>query len=114
MYEIKPSAESAAWTEAETSTPILVEAESGGLLKWWSNRDTVLRVLIDETDVGALSGWKGRLETPVEPGQHSVRIRQGPFMPSSHVMVEVKRGGITTIMCGRNIFTGGVSFIRKE
>jgi hypothetical protein len=101
------------WTEAGTRTLIRIEGAGGGALKWWSNRQAVLFVLVDDAEVGALDAWDGRLEAAVEPGRHAVQIRGGPLFKSEAVMVDVARGATVTLVCGRNVFTGMVSLERK-
>jgi hypothetical protein len=101
------------WTEAVTPTLIRFEAEGGGALKWYSNRKIALRVFVDGAEVGALTGWAGHFHAAVEPGRHTVQIRQGLITKSNTVMVEVARGTMVTLICGRNIFTGMVSLEHK-
>jgi hypothetical protein len=101
------------WTEAGMRTLIRVEAEGGGALKWWSNRNTALHLLVDDAEVGALTGWDGQFDATVKPGRHSVQVREGLLSKSKVVVVEVALGATVTLVCGRNIFTGAVSLNNK-
>ena len=102
------------WTEAPARTLIQVESEGGGLVKWWTGRDKTLRVVVDGAEVGALTGFNGRIDAAVEPGRHTVLVREGPFFKSDPVVVDVTRGGTVSLVCGRNSFTGTVSIARKR
>ena len=102
------------WTEVPARTLIQVESESGGLVKWWTGRDTTLRVVVDGSEVGALTGSSGRIAAAVEPGRHTVQVREGRFFKSDPVVVDVARGGTVSLVCGRNSFTGTVSIAHKR
>jgi hypothetical protein len=102
------------WTEAPARTVIQVESEGGGLVKWWTGRDKTLRVVVDGAEVGALTGFNGRIDAAVEPGRHTVEVREGRFFKSEPVVVEVPRGGTVLLVCGRNSFTGTVSIAYKR
>lgn len=71
-----------------------------------------MRVLVDDAEVGALNGWDGQFDAVVEPGTHTVQIREG-VCKSGAVIVDAARGATATLVCGRNIFTGGVSLEQK-
>ncbi len=101
------------WTETGARALIRIEAEGGGALKWWSNRNIALRVLVDNAEVGGLAGWDGRFDTTVEPGRHTVQIREGPIFKCKAVIVDVALGATISLVCGRNIFTGRVSLKHK-
>jgi hypothetical protein len=100
------------WTDTEGRTTIRVEAAAGGPVKW-SNREVGLRVVVDDVEVGALGAWNGSVEVVVEPGRHTVLVRQGPLARSTPVPVEVARGATASLVCARNVFTGGLSLARK-
>jgi hypothetical protein len=102
------------WTEAADRTVIHVEAEAGSLMKWWTGRDKALRVVADGTEVGSLIAFNGRFEATVEPGRHTVQIRQGRFFKSDPVVVEVTHGGTASLVAGRNGFTGALSLALKR
>jgi hypothetical protein len=102
------------WTEAPARTLIQVESEGGGLVKWWTGRDKTLRVVVDGSEVGALTGFNGRIDAAVEPGRHTVQVREGSVFKSEAVVVEVARGGTVSLVCGRNSFTGAVSLAQKR
>ena len=102
------------WTEAPARTLIQVESEGGGMVKWWTGRDKTLRVVVDGSEVGALTGFNGRIDAPVEPGRHTVQVREGRFFKSEPVVVDVARGGTVSLVCGRNSFTGAVSIAPKR
>ena len=102
------------WTEAPARTLIQVESESGGLVKWWTGRDKTLRVVVDGSEVGALTGSSGRIDAAVEPGRHTVQVREGRFFKGDPVVVDVARGGTVSLVCGRNSFTGTVSIAHKR
>jgi hypothetical protein len=102
------------WTEAPARTLIQVESEGGGLVKWWTGRDKTLRVVVDGSEVGALTGFNGRIDAAVEPGRHTVQVREGRFFKSDPVVVDVSRGGTVSLVCGRNSFTGTVSIAHKR
>lgn len=102
------------WTEAPARTLIQVESEGGGLVKWWTGRDKTLRVVVDGSEVGALTGFSGRIDAAVEPGRHTVQVREGPFFKSEPVVVDVARGAKVSLVCGRNSFTGTVSIAHKR
>jgi hypothetical protein len=98
------------WTDGAPQTFISVQAERGGALKWYSNRDKVMQVFVDDIEVGVLTGWSGRLTRAVDPGSHTVQVRQGRLNPSSSPLtVHVEEGTCTALKCGRNIFTGGLT-----
>ena len=101
------------WTEAGVRGMIRIEAEGGGALKWWTNRNIALRVLVDDAEVGGLVGWDGRFDATVEPGRHTVQIREGSIFKCKAVIVDVALGGTVSLVCGRNIFTGKVSLKHK-
>ena len=101
------------WTEAGARTVIRVETADGGLLQWWTGRDKTLRVLVDGTEVGALTAFDGHFDADVEPGRHVVQLREGAFFKSDAVEVTVGRGVTTTLVCHRNSFTGLVSLARR-
>jgi hypothetical protein len=101
------------WSEAPARTLIRVETAGSGALDWWTGRDKTLRVLIDGEEVGALTGWNGRFEADVEPGRHTVQIREGALFKSGIVDATVSRGSAATLVCHRNGFTGGISLAPK-
>jgi hypothetical protein len=102
------------WTEAESLSIIRIETAEGGPLKWWSNRDQALRVVVDGSEVGSLSAWQGKLDWPVAPGRHTVQVHPGPLSPKSGVVtVELGEGTTVVLECDRNIFTGGASLRRR-
>ena len=102
------------WTEAPARTVIHVEAEGGGLVKWWTGRDKTLRVVVDGSEVGALTGFNGRIDAAVEAGRHTVQVREGRFFKSEALVVDVARGSTVSLVCGRNSFTGTVSLAPKR
>jgi hypothetical protein len=98
------------WMDGGPRTVIQVTAGRGGLLKWYSNRNTALRVFVDDAEVGALGGWAGSLMWSVEPGDHTVQIRAGRLNPSSAALcVRVEVGATVALICRRNILTGGLT-----
>ncbi|MGH9308507.1 MAG: hypothetical protein ACRD1U_03990 [Vicinamibacterales bacterium] len=101
------------WAEAAPRTLIRIETAGSGPLDWWTGRDKTLRVLIDGMEIGALTGWNGRFEAEVEPGRHTVQIREGAVFKSGIVDATVNRGGAATLVCHRNGFTGGISLASK-
>lgn len=102
------------WTEAPARTVIQVESEGGGPVKWWTGRDKTLRVVVDGSEVGALTGFNGRIDAAVEPGRHTVHVREGRLFKSEPVVVDVARGSTVSLVCGRNSFTGAVSLAHKR
>ena len=112
LASLRTPARTVPWTEAGARTLIRVESEGGGPLKWWTAHDKVIRVVVDGTEVGALTGFSSAFEAPVEPGRHTVDVRQGLFFKSAPVTVDVSRGATVSLVCGRNGFTGTVS-LRK-
>jgi hypothetical protein len=98
------------WTDGAPQTFISVQAERGGPLKWYSHRDKVMQVFVDDIEVGVLTGWSGRLTRAVDPGSHTVQIRQGRLNPSSSPLtVHVQEGTSLVLNISRNIFTGGLT-----
>ena len=101
------------WTQTEQETIIQIVTEKAGPLKWYSSRNTILRVCVDGDEVGSLLGWGSHLDAPVTPGRHKVQVRQGPFMKTQTLDVDVKPGSTVRLYCERNIFTGAVSLAPK-
>ena len=98
------------WTDGAPQTFISVQAERGGPLKWYSNRDKDMQVFVDDVEVGVLTGWSGRLTRAVDPGSHTVQIRQGRLNPSSSPFsVHVEEGTSLVLNISRNIFTSGLT-----
>jgi hypothetical protein len=94
-------------------TLIRVETAGSGAFDWWTGRDKTLRVLIDGSEAGALTAWNGRFEADVEPGRHTVQIREGALFKSGMVEATVGRGSAATLVCHRNGFTGGIPLAPK-
>ncbi|MDQ3980637.1 MAG: hypothetical protein M3314_13960 [Actinomycetota bacterium] len=97
------------WTENEGRTVIRIDGERGGPFKFYANRQPLL-VFVDGNEVGAVMAWNGHFECTVEPGRHTVQVRQpGHWAPKSEPLaVDVKRGATASLVCERRI-TGGLS-----
>lgn len=101
------------WTEAPRRTLIRFHTESGGVVKWWFDRETRYRIVLDDNEIGAVDGWKGNLDVDVKPGRHIVQVRQGPLFKSHPLTVEIAPGATVEMLCARNSFTGTVSLSRR-
>ena len=104
------------WSENEGRSIIEVRMGDGGLLKWYSGRDKALTVFIDGESVGGLDVWKGRLASMVEPGRHAVQVKDSGWgaTKSKPVDVEVPPAKTVSLVCERNIFTGGMALTLEQ
>lgn len=97
------------WTDIPSRAVIEVRAARGGALKWYSNRDKAIRVFVDGTEIGVLTAWAGRLSRTVEPGEHTVQVREGSrFGRRSGITLHVGTDAPATLVCERNILTGAL------